>query len=79
MTIERCNEAFNRHDTDAVMELMTDDTVFENTGGERFEGQEAVRAFFRRAFESMPMGLRQGRGEDRVREVRGGRPEARAS
>lgn len=55
-TIERFNEAFNRHDVDAVMELMTEDAVFENTSGERFEGQEAVRAFFRRAFESMPMG-----------------------
>ena len=30
-TIERFNDAFNRHDVDAVMTLMTDDVVFENT------------------------------------------------
>ena len=31
MVIDRFNEAFNRHDADALAPLMTDDTVFENT------------------------------------------------
>lgn len=56
-TIERFNEAFNRHDVDAVMALMTDDVIFDNTtppDGERYEGQDAVRAFWVRFFESTP-------------------------
>lgn len=56
-TIDRFNEAFNRHDVPAVMALMTDDCVFDSTrpppDGERFEGQAAVRgaweAFFARS------------------------------
>ena len=39
--IERFNDAFNRHDVDAVMAAMTDDCVFESTSpplGERHEG-----------------------------------------
>jgi ketosteroid isomerase-like protein len=57
-TIERFNEAFNRHDVDAVMALMTEDVVFENTSptpdGERLEGQAAVRAFWERFFTDSP-------------------------
>lgn len=57
-TIERFNEAFGRHDADAVMALMTDDCVFENTfpspAGERYEGQDAVRAFWDTFFRSNP-------------------------
>jgi len=49
-TIERFNDALNRHDVDAVMALMTDDCAFENTSpppdGERFVGQVTVRAFW---------------------------------
>lgn len=56
--IERFNEAFNNHDVDGVMTLMTDDVVFENTSpppdGERYEGQAAVRAFWERLFASSP-------------------------
>ena len=55
-TIEAFNEAFNRHDIDVVMEMMTDSVVFENTSGVRIEGQEAVRAVLTRAFESMGAG-----------------------
>lgn len=48
--IERFNDALNAHDIGAVMALMTDDCVFENTSpfpdGERFEGQAAVRGFW---------------------------------
>ncbi len=56
--IERFNEAFNRHDVDAVMALMTDDCVFENTypppDGERYEGRAAVRGFWERLFRATP-------------------------
>lgn len=56
-TIERFNEAFNRHDVDAIMSLMTDDCVFDNTpapDGERHEGQVAVRAVWERFFAGSP-------------------------
>ena len=57
-TIERFNDAFNRHDVDGVMALMTDDVVFENTSpppdGERHEGQTAVRAFWEQFFAGSP-------------------------
>ncbi|MCM8750484.1 nuclear transport factor 2 family protein [Thermomicrobiaceae bacterium CFH 74404] len=56
--VERFNQAFNRHDVDAVMAAMTEDCVFENTfpppDGERFEGQAAVRAFWEAFFLSSP-------------------------
>lgn len=56
--INQFNEAFNRHDVRAVMDLMTDDCVFENTypppDGERIEGQEAVRRFWEEFFHSSP-------------------------
>jgi ketosteroid isomerase-like protein len=57
-TIERFNDAFNRHDVDAVMALMTEDCVFDNTRpppeGERFIGQEAVRAYWEAFFRRSP-------------------------
>jgi ketosteroid isomerase-like protein len=57
-TITRFNEAFNAHDVDGVMALMTEDVVFENTSpfpdGERFTGQEAVRAFWTSFFANSP-------------------------
>ena len=44
------NAAINRHDAPAVAALLTDDTVFENTGpvpdGTRVEGKAAVAAFW---------------------------------
>ncbi len=56
--IRRFHDAFNRHDVAAIMALMTDDCVFENThpppDGERFEGQAAVRAFWERLFAGSP-------------------------
>ena len=46
----RFNAAINRHDAAAVAALLTDDTVFENTGpvpdGTRVEGKAAVAAFW---------------------------------
>ena len=57
-TIERFNDSFNRHDVEAVMALMTEDVIFENTSpapdGERHEGQAAVRAFWERFFAGSP-------------------------
>lgn len=56
--VERFNEAFNRHDVDAVMAAMTDDCVFENTvpppDGQRFQGQAAVRAHWEEFFRNSP-------------------------
>jgi len=56
--IDAFNEAFNRHDVDAVMALMTDDVIFDSTGpapdGELFVGAEAVRGFWERFFGSTP-------------------------
>jgi hypothetical protein len=54
--LNRFNEAFNRHDVDAMMAAMTGDCVFENTwpapDGTRYEGQEAVGQFWREFFRS---------------------------
>ena len=52
--IARFNEAFNRHDADALASLLTDDTVFENTSpapdGTLVQGKTAVVAYWRRWF-----------------------------
>jgi ketosteroid isomerase-like protein len=54
--INQFNDAFGRHDVPAVMALMTEDCIFENTypppDGERFEGQAAVRHFWEEFFRS---------------------------
>ncbi len=55
--VERFNNAFNRHDVDAVMAAMTDDCVFENTSppnGQRYEGQAQVRAAWEEFFAASP-------------------------
>jgi ketosteroid isomerase-like protein len=56
--VDRFNEAFARHDVDAVMALMTDDCVFESTGpapdGGRFQGQGAVRRVWDELFAGSP-------------------------
>jgi cation diffusion facilitator family transporter len=55
--VDRFNEAFNRHDVDAVMAAMTDDCVFENTSppnGQRYEGQDQVRAAWQEFFAASP-------------------------
>jgi ketosteroid isomerase-like protein len=53
--IDRFNAAFNRHDADALAELLTDDTVFEDTSprpdGRRIAGKENVIAHWRSWFE----------------------------
>jgi ketosteroid isomerase-like protein len=52
--VTRFNAAVNAHDASAVAGLLTDDTVFENTGpapdGTRIEGKAAVVAFWAKWF-----------------------------
>lgn len=58
-TIVRFNTAFGRQDVDAVMALMTDDVVFEDTSppdGGRHVGQDAVRAAWTALFTGNPNG-----------------------
>jgi uncharacterized protein (TIGR03086 family) len=58
-TIVAFNDAFGRKDVDAVMALMTDDVVFEDTSppdGARYVGQEAVGAFWTQFFTGTPHG-----------------------
>lgn len=55
--VDAFNEAFNRHDVDAVMARMTDDPVFESTAppaGERHAGADAVRRAFEDFFAASP-------------------------
>ena len=51
LIIDRFNDAFNRHDADALALLLTEDTVFEDTSpapdGQRIEGRAAVVEFWR--------------------------------
>ena len=50
-TIDKFNDAFNRHDADGLAAFLTDDTVFEDTSpapdGRRVEGKAAVVEFWR--------------------------------
>lgn len=55
--VRRFNEATNRHDVAAMMALMSDDVVFENTtppDGRRFEGQRDVREAWEELFAGSP-------------------------
>ena len=55
--VERFNDAFNRHDVDAVMATMTDDCVFEDTSppdGGHHAGADAVRAAWVDFFAASP-------------------------
>ena len=57
--LETFADAFNRHDLDALMSMMTADCVFESSvgstiDGERYVGQPAVRAAFAALFEQYP-------------------------
>jgi steroid delta-isomerase-like uncharacterized protein len=52
-------DAWNRHDLDALMSMMTDDCVFEasagpHANGERSEGKPAVRAAYAAVFATFP-------------------------
>ncbi len=52
------NEAFNRHDVAGMMQLMSDDCVFENTvpapDGAVYSGKEAVTQFWQDFFRESP-------------------------
>lgn len=52
------NDAFNRHDVQEMMQLASDDTVFENThpspDGTRFSGKPAVTQFWNDFFRDSP-------------------------
>ena len=55
--LDRFAAAWNRHDLDALMSMMTDDCVFEASAGpqvdgQRSEGKPAVRAAFAAVFEA---------------------------
>lgn len=56
--VQRFHEAFNRHDVDAIMALMSQDCVFENTfpppEGARLSGQADVRACWEQLFRESP-------------------------
>ena len=52
-------DAWNRHDVDDLMSFMTDDCVFESSGGEdvcgtRHEGSKAVRKGYSKSWEDFP-------------------------
>ena len=56
--VQRFNEAFGRHDVDAIMALMTPDCIFDSTrpspDGERIEGAGPVRAYWEAFFSRSP-------------------------
>jgi predicted SnoaL-like aldol condensation-catalyzing enzyme len=57
-TVIEFNEAFNRHDVTGMMQLMTDNCVFENTepapDGTVYKGKEAVTKFWEEFFRESP-------------------------
>jgi steroid delta-isomerase-like uncharacterized protein len=57
--LDRFAEAWNRHDLDALMSMMTDDCVFQASAGpqidgQRSEGLDAVRAAYAAVFATFP-------------------------
>jgi ketosteroid isomerase-like protein len=57
--LERFVDAWNRHDVDALMSMMTDDCVFQASAGpqvdgQRSAGQPAVRAAYAAVFAAFP-------------------------
>jgi steroid delta-isomerase-like uncharacterized protein len=57
--LDRFADAWNRHDLDALMSMMTDDCVFEasagpEVAGQRSVGTQAVRAAYAAVFETFP-------------------------
>lgn len=57
-TVMDFNDAFNRHDVAAMMQLTSDDTVFENThpspDGTKYSGKQAVTKFWEDFFRESP-------------------------
>ena len=57
--LEAFADAFNRHDVDALMAMMTTDCLFQASAGnavdgERHQGQAAVRAAYAAVFDQFP-------------------------
>jgi steroid delta-isomerase-like uncharacterized protein len=57
--LEAFADAWNRHDVDDLMSFMTDDCIFESSGGEnaggtRYEGAEAVRKGYSKSWNDFP-------------------------
>jgi steroid delta-isomerase-like uncharacterized protein len=57
--LEAFADAWNRHDVDDLMLFMTEDCVFESSGGEntygtRYEGADAVRKGYAKAWKDFP-------------------------
>jgi steroid delta-isomerase-like uncharacterized protein len=57
--LEGFADAWNRHDLDALMSMMTEDGVFEasagtEVNGQRYEGKNAVRAAYEAVFAQFP-------------------------
>ncbi len=57
--LDRFADAWNRHDLDALMSMMTEDCVFDASAGpdihgRRSEGQQAVRAAYAAVFAAFP-------------------------
>lgn len=57
--LDRFADAWNRHDLDELMSMMTDDCVFEASAGpqvdgQRSEGKQSVRAAYAAVFETFP-------------------------
>jgi hypothetical protein len=57
--LEKFSEAWNRHDIDAIMAMMTEDCIFETGGGKysfgtRYQGFEEVRSRFIEVWTELP-------------------------
>jgi steroid delta-isomerase-like uncharacterized protein len=57
--LDRFADAWNRHDLEALMSMMTDDCVFEasagpHVNGQRSEGKDEVRAAYAAVFQTFP-------------------------
>ena len=57
--LDRFAEAWNRHDLDALMSMMTEDCVFQASAGpqidgQRSEGKPSVRAAYAAVFDAFP-------------------------
>ena len=57
--VARFNEVWNGHDQEGILEMMTEDVVFEasfgaEAWGTRVSGKPAVRAFLQEMFEAVP-------------------------
>jgi ketosteroid isomerase-like protein len=57
--LDEFGDAWNRHDTDAILAMMTEDCVFQNSAGRgphgrRSKGQAEVRKGIEKVFSSLP-------------------------